>query len=182
MTDQMAYVQDKRLELEHLQQRLGDLAGAGAARKQKTFTALAASLDAMSPLTVLGRGYAVARNEEGKVLKSCAGDASGRAGITSRWERAASPPWWTSPIRGGTAMSAKKQTFEQEIARLEEIVAALEKGDAPLADSLALFEEGTKLIAACSQELDAAEQKVVKLMKGPDGAPVELPFGEEEQG
>ena len=60
-------------------------------------------------------------------------------------------------------MSAKKQTFEQEIARLEEIVAALEKGDAPLADSLALFE-------------------VVKLMKGPDGAPVELPFGEEEQG
>ena len=43
-------------------------------------------------------------------------------------------------------MSAKKQTFEQEIARLEEIVAALEKGDAPLADSLALFEEGTKLI------------------------------------
>ena len=38
-------------------------------------------------------------------------------------------------------MSAKKQTFEQEIARLEEIVAALEKGDAPLADSLALFEE-----------------------------------------
>ena len=71
---------------------------------------------------------------------------------------------------------------EQEIARLEEIVAALEKGDAPLADSLALFEEGTKLIAACSQELDAAEQKVVKLMKGPDGAPVELPFGEEEQG
>ena len=77
-------------------------------------------------------------------------------------------------------MSAKKQTFEQEIARLEEIVAALEKGDAPLADSLALFEEGTKLIAACSQELDAAEQKVVK--KGPDGAPVELPFGEEEQG
>ena len=77
-------------------------------------------------------------------------------------------------------MSAKKQTFEQEIARLEEIVAALEKGDAPLADSLALFEEG-KLIAACSKELDQAEQKVVKLMKGPDGAPVELPFGEEVQ-
>ena len=78
-------------------------------------------------------------------------------------------------------MSAKKQTFEQEIARLEEIVAALEKGDAPLADSLALFEEGTKLIAACSQELDAAEQKVVKLRKGPDRAPIESDFeGEEE--
>ena len=62
-------------------------------------------------------------------------------------------------------MSAKKQTFEQEIARLEEIVAALEKGDAPLADSLALFEEGTKLIAACSQELDAAERVMQALVQ-----------------
>ena len=60
-------------------------------------------------------------------------------------------------------------------------MAALDKRDAPLADSLAIFEEGTKLIAACSKELDQAEQKVVKLMKGPDGAPVELPFGEEAQ-
>lgn len=77
-------------------------------------------------------------------------------------------------------MSAKKQTFEQQIARLEEIVAALEKGDAQLADSLALFEEGTKLIAACSKELDQAEQQVVKLMKGADSAPVELPFADGE--
>ena len=72
-------------------------------------------------------------------------------------------------------------TFEQQLARLEEIVAALEKGDAPLADSLALFEEGTKRIAACSRELDLAEQQVVKLMKGADGAPVELPFDTEEE-
>lgn len=77
-------------------------------------------------------------------------------------------------------MSAKKATFEQQITRLEEIVAALERGDAPLADSLALFEEGTKLIAACSRQLDQAEQKVVRLMKGAEGEPVELPFGEEE--
>ena len=73
-------------------------------------------------------------------------------------------------------MSAKKLTFEQQLSRLEEIVAALEKGDAQLADSLKLFEEGTKLIASCSKQLDQAEQQVVKLMKGADGAPVELPF------
>ena len=79
-------------------------------------------------------------------------------------------------------MSAKKQTFEQEIARLEEIVAALEKGDAPLADSLALFEEGTKLIAACSQELDAAEQKVVKLMKRRWSCPSERRSRDERTG
>lgn len=77
-------------------------------------------------------------------------------------------------------MSGKKTTFEQQLSRLEEIVAALEKGDAPLADSLSLFEEGTGLISACSRQLDQAEQQVVKLMKGADGAPVELPFAEEE--
>ena len=78
-------------------------------------------------------------------------------------------------------MSAKKVTFEQQLQRLEEIVASLEKGDVPLADSLALFEEGTKLIAACTKQLDQAEQQVVKLMKGPDGAPVEQPFESTEE-
>ena len=78
-------------------------------------------------------------------------------------------------------MAAKKMTFEQQIARLEEIVSALEQGDVPLAGSLALFEEGTKLIAACSKQLDQAEPQVVKLMKGPDGAPVELPFETAEE-
>jgi exodeoxyribonuclease VII small subunit len=73
-------------------------------------------------------------------------------------------------------MAAKKLTFEQQIARLEEIVSALEGGDVQLADSLALFEEGTKLISACTKQLDQAEQQVVKLMKGPGGAPVEQPF------
>mgnify|MGYP001129414180 FL=1 len=77
-------------------------------------------------------------------------------------------------------MAAKKMTFEQQIARLEEIVSALEQGDVQLADSLALFEEGTKLISACTKQLDQAEQQVVKLMKGPGGAPVELPFETEE--
>ena len=74
----------------------------------------------------------------------------------------------------------KKMSFEDQITRLEEIVAALEKGDAQLADSLALFEEGTKLAASCTAMLDEAEQKVVALMKGPDGAPVETPFADEE--
>ena len=67
----------------------------------------------------------------------------------------------------------------QDAMHVGHAVAALEKGDAMLADSLALFEEGTKLIASCSKQLDQAEQQVVKLMKGEDGAPVELPFGEE---
>ena len=70
LTDQMAYVQDKRMELLHVQQRLGDLSGAVLAGKRQRFSALAAALDAMSPLKVLGRGYAVARGPEGEILKS----------------------------------------------------------------------------------------------------------------
>lgn len=74
----------------------------------------------------------------------------------------------------------KKQSFEEKMKRLEEIACALEKGDAALEDSLKLFEEGTKLIAECSRQLETAEQKVVKLMKGADGAPQELPFDTQE--
>lgn len=70
----------------------------------------------------------------------------------------------------------KEKSFEEDIARLEEIIGLLEKGDAKLAESLSLFEEGTKLVETCTALLDAAEQKVVKLRKGPDGEPEELPF------
>ena len=76
-------------------------------------------------------------------------------------------------------MAGKKLSFEQSMARLDEIVRHLEKGDMPLNDSLALFEEGTALILSCEEQLDEAEQKVVKLRKGPDRQPEELPFEDE---
>ena len=76
-------------------------------------------------------------------------------------------------------MAGKKLRFEQSMARLDEIVRHLEKGDMPLSDSLALFEEGTALIRSCEKQLDEAEQKVVKLRKGPDREPEELPFEDE---
>ena len=77
-------------------------------------------------------------------------------------------------------MTQKKLSFEQAMERLDEIVRQLEHGDVPLDASLALFEEGSKMIAQCSRQLDEAEQKVVMLKKGPDGAPQELPFETEE--
>lgn len=76
-------------------------------------------------------------------------------------------------------MAGKKLSFEQSMARLDEIVRHLEKGEMPLNDSLALFEEGTALIRSCEKQLDEAEQKVVKLRKGPDREPEELPFEDE---
>ncbi len=76
-------------------------------------------------------------------------------------------------------MTQRKESFEESMNRLDEIVRHLEKGDMPLNDSLLLFEEGTKLIRSCSEMLDKAEQKVVKLKKGPDRQPLELPFEDE---
>ena len=73
----------------------------------------------------------------------------------------------------------KKLDFEQSMARLEEIVGLLERGDAPLDEAMALFEEGAKLMRECTKRLDQAEQKVTLLTAGPDGQPAEHPFGEE---
>ena len=80
-------------------------------------------------------------------------------------------------------MTQKKQEprFEDALGRLEEIVRHLERGDLPLDDSLALYDEGTGLIKACSKMLDEAEQKVVKLRKGPDRAPIESDFEDGNQ-
>lgn len=75
-------------------------------------------------------------------------------------------------------MAAKKKSFEESLARLGEVVRTLERGDAPLADSLKLFEEGAGLVTSCTRALDEAEQRVVKLRKGPDGEAQELPFEE----
>ena len=68
-------------------------------------------------------------------------------------------------------------SVEPQLARLCEVVRMLERGDAPLADSLGLFEEGAHLAAECTRQLDEAEQRVVKLREGPAG-PVEEPFEE----
>lgn len=57
----------------------------------------------------------------------------------------------------------KKQTYEESIKKLEDIVKALEEGSKPLEETLKLFEEGTKLAAFCNACLDNAEQKIVEL-------------------
>ena len=56
-----------------------------------------------------------------------------------------------------------EMTFEQAMARLEQIVTTLEGGRCSLDESLKLFEEGTKLTAYCSQQIKEAEQKIIKL-------------------
>ena len=63
----------------------------------------------------------------------------------------------------------QEMSFEEALARLEELVRALEGGESGLQDSLSLFEEGIGLVRYCTETLDAAEQKVKILMQDAEG-------------
>lgn len=77
LTDPMAVIQDKQLLLSHLQKELYH-AGASCLRTpQRRLASLAASLDAMSPLKVLGRGFSVLTNEDGHLIRSSTEVVSG---------------------------------------------------------------------------------------------------------
>ena len=73
-----------------------------------------------------------------------------------------------------------EKSFESQMERLEEIVRLLERGEAPLSESIKLFEEGTKLSAALGKLLDKAEQKVTVVQENLQGEVVEHPFDAEE--
>jgi exodeoxyribonuclease VII small subunit len=61
-------------------------------------------------------------------------------------------------------------SFEQALAELERIVSQLETGQAPLEDSIALYERGARLKAHCEARLEQARLKVEKIVVGPGGA------------
>jgi len=76
---------------------------------------------------------------------------------------------------------AKGKNFEQALARLEELVEGLERGNLSLEESLAHFEEGSELIKECSGMLEAAEAKLQKLVSTGEGFKLEpLLFSENE--
>ena len=76
-------------------------------------------------------------------------------------------------------MNQENQTFEASMARLEQIVRAMERGDVALEESLKLFQEGTVLVRNCQKLLDDAQLQIKKIMTAPDGSPVEEEFQDE---
>lgn len=67
-------------------------------------------------------------------------------------------------------------SFEEAVARLEQIVRSMEDGKLSLDDSLKAFEEGIALVRFCNGKLDTAEQRVRILLTGDDGAMTTAPF------
>jgi len=67
------------------------------------------------------------------------------------------------------AKDKEKLTFEQALAKLEEIVSAIEEGAVPLEQSIDKYAEGVDLVKQCRQILDRAEKKIQLLGKGEGG-------------
>lgn len=74
-----------------------------------------------------------------------------------------------------------QRSFEEAIARLEEIVQRLETGNIALDESLNLFEEGIGLAKYCSERLDAAEGRLQVLMGFENGQPKLDEFEQDEE-
>jgi len=77
MTDPMAFIQDKRMVLDFAQSRLSHSGEKILSEPKKKLSTLAASMDALSPLKVLGRGYAMVTDEQGGLVKSVADTKTG---------------------------------------------------------------------------------------------------------
>jgi exodeoxyribonuclease VII small subunit len=72
-------------------------------------------------------------------------------------------------VAGEVESKSDKLSFEDALDRLEGIVEAMESGDVPLAELLAKFEEGNKLLKLCEARLKDAELKIEQLKKQKDG-------------
>ena len=71
----------------------------------------------------------------------------------------------------------KEEGFEEALARLETLVEEMESGELGLEKMIQHFEEGTRLVDACTQKLNEVEQRIEKLVKK-DGKLQTVPFGE----
>ncbi len=69
-----------------------------------------------------------------------------------------------------------KLSFETALTKLEAIVDSMEQGEVPLAELLAKYEEGSKLLKVCEGRLKDAEMKIEKLKKQKDGTAAFEPF------
>ena len=67
----------------------------------------------------------------------------------------------------------KDPTFEESVAQLEQIVAAIESGQIGLEESLAKYEQGMELVKRCRGILDKAEKRIEQLTETKDGLKAE---------
>jgi len=83
--------------------------------------------------------------------------------------------------KAAKAAAEPAASYDAVVARLEQVVEALEAGDLPLEASVERFAEGIQLARDAARRLDEAEARVEQLVKGADGEDAAAPF-EPERG
>ena len=71
----------------------------------------------------------------------------------------------------GDTPNIAEMSFEDALRALEDVVRKLESGEAKLDESIDLYEKGEKLRQHCQARLDAAQERIEKIVAGPDGKP-----------
>ena len=81
---------------------------------------------------------------------------------------------------GEPASDISELSFEQALGALEEIVQQLESGSVPLDKSITLYERGEELRKHCQARLDAAQQRIERIVTDQSGKPTgTAPFDSE---
>jgi exodeoxyribonuclease VII small subunit len=75
----------------------------------------------------------------------------------------------------GEAPDIASMTFEDALAELEQIVRRLEAGQVKLDEAIQCYERGAQLKQHCERKLNEAQQRVERIVIGPDGAPAAQP-------
>jgi exodeoxyribonuclease VII large subunit len=166
------------------------------ARRRRARRRWRAALDSLSPLACPGPGYAIALSPAGEVVTRAdqvrVGERlavrlrAGRLGCRIEdVEPDAAPPGGRKRAMDRPRLSRAHPAtdgpkFEAAMARLEEIVHALEAGNLSLDDSLRVFEEGTGLLRLCTRRLEEAERRIEILMQDETGGTRAEPFRWEE--
>ena len=144
--------------------RLLELVGRRRLAAESRVRQLAARLDALSPLAVLGRGYAVCWNESRTSIIRSAAPCHPGDGVRVTLADGELACQVVAPARSRPVtepeMPDSIKDFESAIAELEHIVKQLEDGDLPLDKSLALFERGVELSRYCHDQLGAAQRRI----------------------
>jgi exodeoxyribonuclease VII small subunit len=79
------------------------------------------------------------------------------------------PTHTLDPMTQSATADPATLSFEESLAELEKIVAHLERGDVPLADSIRIYKRGAALKARCEGQLKDAQLEVDQIVMGPDG-------------
>jgi len=88
----------------------------------------------------------------------------------------------SAPTAKGRGAGQAEVSFEEALARLEDVVGRLERGDQPLEEALRLFEEGVRLSRLLTAKLEAAQARIDRLVATRNGGATVRPFAVGEGG